>query len=431
MKNLTIILILISQLSVAQGLFESGGDESSKLSYELNGYVRGAYFVGESIKQKDVLTTQSAYGETAMRLKVKKSGFGEAFSDIRFLSGYEYDKKNTYLNVREAYVKYYAGNVSISMGKQIIVWGRADGYNPTNMLSLQDMLSRSANEDDKRFGNWMLTTSYRVGVFNFEGVWIPVYESWRIPFDIMGQKFSTPFNQPNYPNFDIKNSSYALRINMLGSKIDGSISYFGGYNPKPAIDGELKNSIPNIQPTTYKINMVGADFQTTIGKFGLRGEFAYTQPISNSEFEYLPNSDLQWVIGSDRTWGNFMVNVQYLGRWVANFKQLEQPNDLSKMFSYILEKQNRMFNSQQHNATHSFSTRLSQKLFQETLDISAFGMYNITTKEFMIRPKISYFITDDMDLSVGMEYFYGDDETLYGLIGDIINTGFLELKITF
>lgn len=432
MKKWTILILFLSQISFGQGLFESAGEENSKsLNYELNGYVRGAYFLGKSLKKENEITTQSAYGETAMKLKIKKLGFGEAFSDLRFSSAYAYDKKHTRLDIREAYLKYYIDKLNFSIGKQIVVWGRADGYNPTNMLSLQDFLARSPNEDDKRFGNWLVSTSYRLGIFNFEGIWVPAYESWKIPFDIFGQKFSIPFKTPNFPDLSVKNSAYALKISLFGSKIDGSISYFSGYNPKPAINGNLKENALNLYPEAYKINMLGADFQTNIGRIGFRGEFAYTKPVEGKGFDYLPNPDFQWVVGADRTWGDFMVNFQYFGRWVFNFETLEKPQDLSKLFAHILKENNRMFSSQQHQMAHSFSLRIAQKLFRETLDINAFGMYNVSTKEFMLRPKISYFISDAMELSAGMEYFSGPDDTLYGWIDEIVNAGFIELKILF
>lgn len=432
MKRWTFLMLLISQIGFGQGLFESAGEESSKsLNYELNGYVRGAYFLGKSLKKESEIATQSAYGETAMKLKIKKIGFGEAFSDLRFSSGYAYNEKYTRLDVREAYLKYYIDNLNFSIGKQIVVWGRADGYNPTDMLSLQDFLARSANEDDRRFGNWLLSTSYRLGILHFEAVWVPTYESWKIPFDIFGEKFSIPFQTPNFPDLSIKNSAYALKISLFGSKIDGSVSYFSGYSPKPGINGNIQESTPTLYTEAYKVNMFGADFQTNIGKIGFRGEFAYTQTLEKKDFPYLPKPDFQWVVGADRTWGNFMVNLQYVGRWVFDFEPLQKPQDASKLFNYILEEQNRMFSSQQHQMAHSFSLRLSQKFFRETLDFNIFGMYNFSTEEVLLRPKISYFISDAMELSAGMEYFSGPDNTLYGWIDEIVNAGFIELKILF
>ncbi len=434
MKNVFMIVLLVTcQLSFAQGLFEMSSEEdesSQKLAFDLNGYVRADYFVGASLINSK-LATQAAFGEAALKLKVNKGSYGEAFAEIRFNSGYAYEEKFTEINIREAYVKYYAGNFDFSFGKQIIVWGRADGYNPTNMLALRNMVARSANEDDKRFGNWMLSTAYKTGIFKFEAIWVPVYESWLIPFGLIELKSGVPFGENHYPDFSLDNSSFALRANINASKIDGSISYFTGYCPRPGIDGSKTDFGMVLNPVAYKINMIGADFQTTVGKYGLRGEFAYTLTTQDKSIPYVPNNDLQYIVGADRSWGNFSALIQYSGRYVFDFKEPQSPTDTASMFIYQLEMKNRLFNGQQHEITHSAMGRLSQMLFHEILDVNILGMYNFSTEEIMIRPKITYSITDAMELAAGIEIYSGPEETLFGLVGDIISAGFIELKVSF
>ena len=55
--------------------------------------------------------------------------------------------------MREAYVNAYLGPFDLRLGKQIIVWGRADALNPTNNLTPVDFRIRSPLEDDIRLGN--------------------------------------------------------------------------------------------------------------------------------------------------------------------------------------------------------------------------------------------------------------------------------------
>ncbi len=434
MKNiLLIILLVLSQLSFAQGLFEMSSEEdesSEKLSFDLNGYIRADYFVGASLINSK-LATQAAFGEAALKLRVNKGSYGEAFAEIRFGSGYAFEEKFTEISIREAYVKLYAGKFDFSFGKQIVVWGRADGYNPTNMLALQNTIARSANEDDKRFGNWMFTSAFKTGIYKFEAIWVPVYESWLLPFGLIEQKLGVPFGDVAYPDFRIEKSSIALRANINASKIDGSISYFAGYSPKPGVNGSLTATGPLFNPTAYHINMLGADFQTTVGKYGLRGEFAYTITTEDKSIPYVPNNDLQYVVGVDRSWGNFTALLQYSGRYVVDFEELQAPTDSALMFDFELEKRNRIFNGQKNELTHSVVGRLSQKLLHETLEASILGTYNFSTEEMMLRPKVTYSITDAMELAAGMEFFDGPDETLFGLIGDLVSAGFVELKISF
>lgn len=433
MKKLILLCLFISQMAMAQGLFESAGSgAASSLAYELNGYVRTAYFAGKNLSANNYIS-QAAYGETALELKVKKVGFGEAFSDISIASGYAYGSKYTQLDIREAYLKYYTGRFNFVLGKQIVVWGRADAYNPTNMLSMQDMLCRSANEDDRRFGNWMLRSAYQRDKWGLELVWVPVYESWRIPFQHLGALMDVDFQAADFPTFELKESSFAARVSWLAAKIDGSFSYFSGYHTKPAINGYINTMLSvELVPKAYQVQMVGADFQTTIAKYGLRGELAYVHPRQGDKtFKYIPKPDLQWVIGGDRSWGDFMLNMQYMGKWVRNFEALPAVPSPSQLFDYAMHKNNRMLAEQTHELTHKMSTRLSYKLLNESLDLSLFAMYNINTEEYMLRPKIDYNITDAMSLSTGLEYFAGPAESLYGTMDKLLNTAFVELKVSF
>jgi len=36
-----------------------------------------------------------------------------------------------------------------------------------------------------------------------------------------------------------------------------------------------------------------------------------------------------------------------------------------------------------------------------------------------------------MELATGIEIYAGPEETLFGLVGDIISAGFIELKVSF
>jgi hypothetical protein len=49
----------------------------------------------------------------------------------------------------------------------------------------------------------------------------------------------------------------------------------------------------------------------------------------------------------------------------------------------------------------------------------------------MLRPKLTYSITDAMELAAGMEYYQGPANTMYGLLSEIVTAGFVELKVSF
>jgi len=312
-----------------------------------------------------------------------------------------------------------------------LVWGRADGFNPTNVLTPQNRLARSSNIDDKRLSNWIFKSDYNAGLFNLEFVWLPKYEPSIIPFDIIAKKRSINFLNFEKPEFKLKNSSVAVKLNLLASKIDGSISYFSGYNINPSLGGNLINNKPYFQPNIYKIKMIGSDFETTLGKNGLRGEFAYTVSEKNKNLKFTPNSEIQSIIGLDRTLGNIILNIQYLTKFVRDFKKLIPVTDPKKLFYYQLQKQNRIFSGQQNSFNQTIIFRLSNKLFHETLNLNFLSSYNLNTNEKSFNFIMDYSYSDSITVSLGLDNFSGPDETLYGQIGEIVNAGYLELKMSF
>ena len=90
-----------------------------------------------------------------------------------------------------------------------------------------------------------------------------------------------------------------------------------------------------------------------------------------------------------------------------------------------------MFAGQTNEVIHSVSIRPAQNLFYDILTIEAFGMYNITTEELILVPKITYSISDDLKLSIGANYYYGKENSLYDLMSKSMSSGFFELKASF
>ena len=153
-------ILLLGMLSVwagelpAQSLFEdatSGGSEKAG-ALDLGGYLRSTLYVGRAQNPEDG-QIKSGYGEFSLKLKADKKGFGTAFADLRVREGQEFDSRVSEVNLREAYVDVYSGRFDFRVGHQVVVWGRADGMNPTDNITPKDMLARSPDEDDRRLAS--------------------------------------------------------------------------------------------------------------------------------------------------------------------------------------------------------------------------------------------------------------------------------------
>jgi len=440
---LSILMLTFSAPLFGQGLFESatsgseesGGDEN--LSYELNGFLRATMFTGK-VPGENEFEMKSSYAEADLQLKVNKVGFGDAFAELSFRNGNEFDEEIENIDLKEAYINWYVGRFDFRVGHQIVVWGRADGFNPTDNITPKNMLVRSPDEDDRRLANFLVRTWYNMHPIRLELIWIPNYAASVIPTDIIPMPSYIALNEAEYPDGNLDNSGLAIRVNFEKPSIDGSISYFNGYNPSPglyleSLEYDSGNVIFNVEPKAYCMHVVGADFQTTIGSYGFRGEFAYRHPYEDYELhDYVPYPDLQYVLGFDKEFGpNTSLILQYMGRYVFDFEELVESTEPMKIGSFRLADKNRLIAFQTEEITHSISFRPARTFMYETLTAEVLGMYNFTTEEMMLRPKISYDITDDFTATIGGEIYSGPDESLYGSIDSYLSAAYFEIMVSF
>jgi len=439
MKRIWIILItILSVPAFTQSLFEDAvADASSQdmmdggTHYELNGFMRGIFYGGK-IPDEAKAELKSAYGEAALKFRVRKKQFGDGFAEIRFRRGTEFGLSVEDVVLREAYVNAYVGCFDFRIGHQIVVWGRADGFNPTNNITPQNMLVRSPDEDDMREGNFLIRSNVNLTPIRLEFVWVPVYAASVLPIHIIPMPLDIEVEEMEMPSADLENSGFAVKANLELASLDGSVSYFHGFGPMPGVHGEIQGINIIARPEPYRIHVLGADFSTTAGSVGLRGEFAYREPEDDyTLYPHIPNPDVQVVLGLDKTWGDFNLILQYIGRFVRDFTELEEPESPLDQMAYELEHKNRMIASQLYELSHATSFRPSWTLLHEIMTIELSGLYNFTTEELLLRPKLSYDIADALSLTVGGDVYHGPDETLFGVVDETLSSVYMELRASF
>jgi len=434
MKRFSLIFFCIPFFIHSQGLFDSAvegsSSESSDLKYELNGFFRGVYFGGIQMKE-DAYETKAGYGELGLKCRARKGEWGNGFAEVRLRQGHEFNEKITEARVREAYVNLYAGPFDFRVGEQIIVWGRADGYNPTNNLTPQNMLIRSADEDDRRLGNFLFRSIYNQSPFRIEWIWAPIYTASELPINLLELPDQVQLEEAGTMPSDLDHSTLALKTHIDCPSFGASVSYTRGFMPLPGIDAEARldsvgQYFVTVMPRPYQMQVIGTDFSTTLGGFGLRGEIAYRDPVQDHSKVYVPNPDLQYVIGGDHAWGDFSFILQYIGRYVMEFEPYKTGQATDEIYL-----KNRMLAMQQQKISHGCSFRPAWSLFHETLTMEALGLVNYTTKELYIRPKVTYQMADELILIVGGDIYRGPDDTLFGSIDRSLNSGFIEVRASF
>ena len=371
--------------------------------------------------------------------------WGDALAELRLRAGHEGGETGVTADLREAYVNLYLGPVDLRVGHQIVVWGRADAVNPTNNLTPRDMRVRSPNEDDARLANLALRGFLNLEPLRWEVVWVPFYKPSHFPaFDVAamgaGMPIKVAFGEPDWPDTDVRHSTLATRVHLELAAVEASVSYLIGTSTFPGITLSKLDIGPPLTATlaftAYRHQVVGADFATTIGSFGLRGEVAFRSPFSRENNEYVPMPDLQYVLGLDHElFGEVSILAQYSGRAVFDFEELDESASFVTLGKrqvprQLLEK-NRMVAGQLHQVQHSATLRVAWMALQDTLKLEMAGMVNFTTEEVMLRPKVTYDIADALTATAGAEIYLGPEGTLFGTIEQIMSAGFVELRASF
>jgi hypothetical protein len=446
-------VLLLPGFLFSESLFEDSnsntGDASAQaevkqnIGINISGYVKAGIFAGEDQNGHSIL--MGNYGELDLKGDVVKEGFGRAFIDIREDAGYNggmQDFSNSVdavsesiPDIREAWVEVEKGIFSLTMGKQIIVWGRADSINPTNNLTPINEFALSSEIDDTRMGNEMVQLKANLSpMLSLTGIWIPGYEADNMPLNEIPFSLPPIISGVSFGSLAANNqlqsgSSGAARLDISADSIDGSISYYYGYNTLPGfnfaiIPVSMTSLSVVITPIAYKMQAIGGDFSTALWNFGLRGEACVKIPeLSPDNYAYIPKPYAQYVGGIDRTFGDFNALVQYSGVTVMDYKEVND-TEMTQWF-------NQLFTGTKDRFSHTVTASLGWNGVYDTLHAKLSGMYDFTTREYVLNPDVTYDVADALKLTAGWRDFYGPDNSLNSLISKLLSTYYIEIKNSF
>jgi hypothetical protein len=440
-----------AQVAPASERVESAADGPA---IELGGYVRGDLFVGK-VPGFDQGLVQAGYGELALTLDAREA-IGSAHAEARLRSGLQGGARELSLDLREAYVDAYLGPLDLRVGHQIIVWGRADGINPTNNLTPFDLRIRSPIEDDRRVGNFGVRAFYNLRPVRLEGVWLPLYAAAHYPPIALDEYIV--MTEPRFPAPELEKGLGAARVHLELAAFEASISYVRGYAPLPGV--ALRDFTVGVEPpeirvarTAYAQHVVGFDASTALGELlTLRAEAAYRQPDHYEDHVHAARPDVQYVLGADRSLGTLSVIAQYIGRYVLDWsheagpEEPIEPETLARFMDPLprslrasitesiegeLAMRNQIVFQQTARVQHMASLRLEWLALHDTLSLSALGFVNLTTREWLVFPKLGYRISDAMTTYLGAEVYVGPSDTLLDLIDEQLTAAYAELRYAF
>lgn len=332
-------------------------------------------------------------------------------------------KLNSEIEYRELYIQKSFGNFDFKLGRQIIIWGRADKINPTDNLSVKNMKLLMTEDDNQRLGLFANQMDYSFDNLRLILIWMP---EWRPPvFPIK----DTPGVLIGESKPDRPEHQFALKLDSTGENRDWSLSYFDGYNKVPDLKLISFDAMTELKFDYSRIKVLGADYAENFDKFGVRAEFAYTATEDKNGLDPMKqNSNIYMVLGFDHNLAEGLnINFQSLFRSVIDYTD---PDDIADSGLRTLAFMTNLNSNQQKQNQFGYSLRPSYKLLNETLEIECTYVRWTNKGDSLLRPKISYALNDSSRLMLGGEFYNGPQDSFFGRLQDV-SSGIVEFRYLF
>lgn len=387
----------------------------------VTGSVRASYWSStRNLDDEAPLGAGMLWLKTSHRISGRLSFLGEGWLALRGpLNDSDGDGE-----LREAYFDLRLGHLDIRAGRQIIAWGRADGINPTDVLSGQNFALLAPDDADRRLGTASVRASYYLGDVSITGVWLPEFRGHEFALPAPPSGVTMVQDDRRWPG-----TQWAMRAEQTGRAVDWSISYFSGKDMAPDLGIVDGNDAPAIRLSHHPVQVFGADMAANVGRFGVRAEGAYVQTTDAQGRDPFTKNPYVFIVGgADRTFGGLLnLNVQYLFRYVR-----KAPPVLSAEpdFVSVVAAQQAIVNSQVHGAQHGASFRIAYRWLHDTLEAECAAAGYAGPSGSTLRPKVVYAVTDHWKALAGAEIFRGETASAFGLLRRN-TTGYLEVRWSF
>lgn len=411
-------LVLIGDSAQAEPMAFGGGEAAP---VELDGSVRAGYFsASRSLDGARDLVSSSVWLKAKSRLlggALIVDGWARHDHSLRPQNGSGAGV------LREAYFEFGNGKLDLRIGKQIIAWGRADEINPTDNLTPRDYTLLTPENSDQRLGLLAVKATGQFGEFSVTACLMPGFRPSVFPLAAPpGVAFTTEEASHTV--------QHAFKIERTGGAVDGSVSYYSGrdLNPDLAVSSVGPAGL-NLILTAPRVRVIGFDAAAAIGPLNVRTEAAYTLPVARAGNDPLVKKPhLYAVIGGDMdAWPHTNVNLQYIVRHVDDY---QDPRAIADPARRALAIQQAVFASQLDRFQHGVSLRLARRWLNDTLQAEILGVVSLTTRDFVVRPKLIYAISDRWKSTLGVDIFRGGTETYFGRLRKL-SAAYAELKYGF
>ena len=372
--------------------------------------------------------------EPTPRLVINLSGFAEGLLARRPDPGATTVEsrrfvKDGIVRVHDANIGWSSERSDILVGYARVAWGKLDEIQPTDVINPLDVSKFFfEGRSEARLpallvrGRWHITPDLTI-----EGVVEPDFRRGR--FDRLDEPTS-PFNLPlliaedpivclalgcpavptvidRQPAFTADNMQGGARVSATTGRVDWSVSGFRGFEPFGLYRLDMP-TMPSTVPAGQlsleypRFTMIGGDFESVRGKWGLRGEAAafVEDSFQSPELRIVPGRSIDVGGGVDRRAGDYTLS----GTVLLHAERYDAP--LSQA------------DSSEGRTDVSVIASADRTFAREKYRLRTFAVYNANESSGFLRVIGMANLRDNLALEASLGWFAGDGASLIGRFGD-------------
>ncbi len=309
--------------------------------------------------------------------------------------------------VKELYLDILFDSMDLRIGKQQIIWGKADGAFITDVVSPKNLSNFILPDfDEIRMGVTGVKADVYLGSIDLELVWLPAFTPAVMPSGIWAVPMTLPNGTPitptiTTPDETLGNSEYFGKLSYMGSAID--LELMGAYmwDDLPALTfDQMDGSTPLFDADYYRLTMVGGSFSTDLAGLIIKGEGAYYKDksftsvpsASPADIAVIKKDYINYMIGLDYSIAGIMLGTQFLQEYIIDYSDtIMMNNEFKNTMTFVVAK--------------SF---LNETLKLKVFSYVGLGSTDYLPEDALLRFSAAYDIADGLEWVVGSDIFLGD-----------------------
>lgn len=361
--------------------------------------------------------------------------------------------------LREAYGGWYTPYFSLEVGKKIFAWGKADEFNPTDLINPEDYRwFITFDKPQRKIGVPMAAATVSYDAWSLQGVAIPVFTPALLPdpasdwlpwqlalqYDIAAAMPDlVTLQRGNTPEPKAENVQGAARLSGSIGRFDLEAVAFDGFDPLPTYDVRLfvdpelylaGESVLVMREEFQRYQAYGGSAAFTAGKFAFRTEAAYSTPRwwmheldpALADPSDLPPMNVVAPIILDAEWRS--RKASWSGAAGVDWRSgTELYINLQYTHTQILDHDDVLLDPENEGMV---TLKVQTRWLDDDLEISADGAYNVWHNDRMMKPYVRYKFTADFSGELGAQLFAGEHDTRFGEF-DHNDYGYTTFRYTF